>query len=183
MDEHFRLSYQMLSRSAHPTAMGILLVPPNYKAEVLVRSRRCKLSSCASTTMLSQLFRRSSTIRRNSFGYRPTCLFATRTSFPCKVCFSECRSLSGPNQDSMFLLGPFDAAPGSTPHRFERVCMASHASNQSASIHSSLLGAKTCPLCGQRRLNDSCTQCWSDVCCGASSHSKIKIPDRGLSAC
>jgi len=52
----------------------------------LYRSRRCKPSSCASATMLSQLFKRSTTIRRNSLGYRPTRLFATRSPFLCKVC-------------------------------------------------------------------------------------------------
>ena len=39
-----------------------------------------------SATMLSQVFNRSTAIRRNSFGYRPTRLFATRSAFPCKVC-------------------------------------------------------------------------------------------------
>src|SRR5712692_3820505 len=36
--------------------------------------------------MLSQDFNRSTAIRRNSFGYRPTRRFATCSSFPCKVC-------------------------------------------------------------------------------------------------
>ena len=37
--------------------------------------------------MLSQAFNRSTAIRRNSFGYRPTRLFlATCSAFPCKVC-------------------------------------------------------------------------------------------------
>ena len=84
---------------------------------------------CASATMLSQLFRHFTTIRRNSFGYRPTRLFATRSSFPCKVCLSECLSLRGQSKSGKHaLLGPFDAAPGSTPPRFDCVCMASHAS-------------------------------------------------------
>src|ERR1700730_15436920 len=36
--------------------------------------------------MFSQRFSRSTAIRRNSFGYRPFRLFATCSSFPCKVC-------------------------------------------------------------------------------------------------
>ena len=36
--------------------------------------------------MLSRLFSRSTAIRRNSFDYRPTRFFATRSSFPCIVC-------------------------------------------------------------------------------------------------
>src|ERR1700722_16344495 len=36
--------------------------------------------------MLSQTFKRSTAIRRNSFGYRVPRLLATCSSFPCKVC-------------------------------------------------------------------------------------------------
>ena len=39
--------------------------------------------------MLSQLFKRSTAIFRNAFGYRPTRRFATRSSFSCKVCQSR----------------------------------------------------------------------------------------------
>ena len=35
----------------------------------------------ARATMLSQLFNRSTAIRRNSFGYRPARFFATRSPF------------------------------------------------------------------------------------------------------
>ncbi len=43
--------------------------------------------------MLSQSFNRSTAIRRNSFGYFPTRLFATCSSFPCKCALSECLKL------------------------------------------------------------------------------------------
>ena len=50
------------------------------------RRRRCTPSSRDSATMLSHSFSRSTAIRRNSFGYRPTRFFATCSSFPCAVC-------------------------------------------------------------------------------------------------
>src|ERR1700747_3179255 len=45
--------------------------------------------------MLSQAFNRSTAIRRNSFGYRPTRLFATCSSFPCKVCLIRVSQAKG----------------------------------------------------------------------------------------
>src|SRR6202035_598030 len=45
--------------------------------------------------MLSQVFNRSTAIRRNSFGYRPTRLFATCSAFPCKVCLIRVSQVKG----------------------------------------------------------------------------------------
>src|ERR1700730_11575587 len=45
--------------------------------------------------MLSQLFSRSTAIRRNSFGYRPTRCFPTCRSFPCTVCLNELSQVWG----------------------------------------------------------------------------------------
>src|SRR6266852_4656816 len=45
--------------------------------------------------MLSQAFKRSTAIRRNSFGYRPTRLFATCSAFPCKVCLIRVSQVKG----------------------------------------------------------------------------------------
>src|SRR5215470_4586232 len=45
--------------------------------------------------MLSQVFNRSTAIRRNSFGYRPTRLFATCSAFPCKVCLIRLSQVKG----------------------------------------------------------------------------------------
>src|SRR6266849_8595172 len=45
--------------------------------------------------MLSQVFNRSTAIRRNSFGYLPTRLFATCSSFPCKVCLIRVSQVKG----------------------------------------------------------------------------------------
>ena len=129
MYEHFSLSYKCCPSLPIRPRCGYYWRRQTTKQRPLYRSRRCKPGSCASATMLLQLVRRSTTIRRSSFGYRPTRLFATRSSFPCKVCLSECLSLRGQSKSGKHaLLGPFDAAPGSTPPRFDCVCMASHAS-------------------------------------------------------
>src|SRR5205085_3941855 len=45
--------------------------------------------------MLSQPFSRSTAIFRNALGYRPTRRFATRSSFPCKVCQLRVSQLRG----------------------------------------------------------------------------------------
>src|ERR1700682_2232461 len=45
--------------------------------------------------MLSQVFNRSTAIRRNFFGYFPTRLFATCSSFPCKVCLIRVSQVKG----------------------------------------------------------------------------------------
>jgi hypothetical protein len=45
--------------------------------------------------MLSQAFNRSTAIRRNSFGYFPTRLFATLLSFPSKVCLYRLSHFKG----------------------------------------------------------------------------------------
>ena len=126
----FSLSYKMLSKFAHPTAMRILPAPPNDKVRPLYRSRRCKFRSCARVTMLSQLFRRSTTIRRNSFGYRPIRLYAARSSFPCKVCLSECLGLRGQSKSGKHaLLGAPSMPPLEAPLPvFDCVSRASHAS-------------------------------------------------------
>jgi len=58
----------------------------------LVSRRRCTPSSRDSATMLSQVLSRSTAIRRNSFGYHPTRLFATCSPF-LLVCLNECLSL------------------------------------------------------------------------------------------
>ena len=58
-------------------------------------SRNLHLSSYDNSTMLSQVFKRSTAIRRNSFGYRPTRLFATCSAFPCKVCLIRVSKVKG----------------------------------------------------------------------------------------
>src|SRR5204863_7776195 len=45
--------------------------------------------------MLSQVFNRSTAIRRNAFGYRPTRCFPTCSAFPCKVCLTELSQVWG----------------------------------------------------------------------------------------
>ena len=46
--------------------------------------------------MLSQLFNRSTAILRKALGYRPIArFFATRSSFPCKVCQLRVSQLKG----------------------------------------------------------------------------------------
>src|SRR5215472_1381818 len=52
----------------------------------LYNTRRCTPSSSASAPMFSQPFSRSTAIFRNALGYFPTRRFATRSSFPCKLC-------------------------------------------------------------------------------------------------
>lgn len=60
---------------------------PAGAGTLLVGQFRCTPSSPESATMLSQVFSRSTAIFRNAFGYRPIArFFATRSSFPCKVC-------------------------------------------------------------------------------------------------
>src|ERR1700693_4415579 len=51
--------------------------------------------------MLSQAFNRSTAIRRNSFGYRPTRLFATCSAFPCKVCLIRVSQVKGSVQQAL----------------------------------------------------------------------------------
>jgi 3-oxoacyl-[acyl-carrier protein] reductase len=51
--------------------------------------------SCDNSTTLSQVFNRSTAMRRNSFGYLPTRLFATCSSFPCKVCLIRVSQVRG----------------------------------------------------------------------------------------
>src|SRR5712691_11737060 len=50
--------------------------------------------------MLSHFFSRSTAMRRNSFGYRPTRFFATCSSFPCTVCLFPSVSFLGFSPES-----------------------------------------------------------------------------------
>src|SRR5215472_9308437 len=52
-------------------------------------------SSCDNSMMLSQVFNRSTALRRNSFGYLPTRLLTTCSSFPCIVCLHRVSQVKG----------------------------------------------------------------------------------------
>src|ERR1700730_62185 len=92
--------------------------------------------------MLSQSFNRSTAIRRNSFGYFPTRLFATCSSFPCKCALSECLKLrvqstvwQGAWGEICLCARVSDTLECKEPKsRFVRVCITSTSNNLQGSV-------------------------------------------------
>jgi hypothetical protein len=69
------------SRGCRPSSIG------SHRSRHLYNSRGCTPSSLDNARTLSQPFSRSTAIFRKASGYRPIArFFATRSSFPCKVC-------------------------------------------------------------------------------------------------